>query len=73
MRDTPGSQGIVLAVQFQLPWSDLVFRPGMLVEVTACELRPSMVGWTGVLSGVTDAPNAIERTLLAEIDTADTD
>jgi len=73
-RDTPGSQSMIHSIQFQLPMTTAVkstiFAPAMLVKVTSCDLLPAAVGWTGVLKGVPDAPNAIERTLVAELDTA---
>lgn len=73
-KDTPGSQSMIHSIQFQLPMTTAVkatvFQPSMLVKVTACDLLPVAVGWTGVLKGVPDAPNAIERTLVADLDTA---
>ncbi|MFA5387647.1 MAG: DUF6093 family protein [Candidatus Paceibacterota bacterium] len=73
-KDTPGSQSMIHSIQFQLPLTtavkSTVFAPAMLVKVTTCDLLPAAVGWTGVLKGVPDAPNAVERTLVAELDTA---
>lgn len=70
--DTPGSATINQAVQLQLPLPQTAsteFLPGMGVRITAAPNLPSLVGWTGTVKDVGDAPNAIERTLVAEFDT----
>lgn len=68
---TPGSEASVQLVRVQLPLdATTVYTPGMYVRLTACTLLPALVGLTGVVKDVLDAPNAVERTLLAEFDTA---
>ena len=70
-RQTPGSQALIRQVRVSLPLNPaLLLFPGTAITVTGCDLLPALVGWSGTLRDVMDAPNAIEMTLLAEVDTA---
>ena len=70
-RQTPGSQALIRQVRFSLPLDPtMLLFPGTAITITECDLMPALVGWSGVIRDVMDAPNAIEMTLLAEVDTA---
>lgn len=70
-RILPQDNTTVQTVLFMIPLlevQDVDFRPGLQARVTSAPLFPGVEGYQYVLREVTDAGNAVERTLVFTVD-----
>lgn len=71
LKDVPGDATSVRNVQFQLPVDAVNFTllpDNDYVEITRCDLNPSLLDFKYVVSSVLDSGNPFEYTLMTAVD-----